>query len=216
MKYIAVLFIFLFQGLLQADPVTDAIDQARQAYEAKDYVKSADYLDQALRNIKMFISQEVEKLLPQSLEGWEKIESSSDVEGGKLFDLVSPRVFSVEVGFKKLEPPQQIKISVSNVPHIVQIAKAESEMLSNPFFAKIEEKNSSGQKMEVYQQGEFQGVKTVNVQYKEIELTLFYGDMMVRLKGLGVEDSKTMDLWVRAIHFDDLKKFTKKEEPSKN
>jgi hypothetical protein len=209
---------FLFAGLLinqnsYSDEVTDAMDKARQAYDSKDYTQSSSELNKALAGIQKMISNLVIQTLPGPMEGWERSEPTSNVNESS-FGILSTNAYSVEVNYSKKEPAQRVAITISNIPHIVQIAKAGIQLLSNPFFAKMQEENKSQsqEKIETYKLGDFEGAKTTNANQKSLEYSLFYGDLMVQVSGSGIEDPQVLDKFVQGINYEELKKFTVNQE----
>lgn len=205
------IFLLVTQNFLYSDEVTDALDKARAAYDAKNYPQSTQELNNALSSIQKIVSDQVIQCLPGTMEGWERAEPTSNLAHEATFGLVSTRVYSVEVNYSKKEPLQQITISISNIPHIVQIAKAGIQLLSNPFFTKMQQENQPEEKMEPYKLGEFEGAKTLNPKQKHIEFTLFYGNLMVQAQGSGVENPQVVEKFVQAVNYEELKKFTKVE-----
>jgi hypothetical protein len=200
---------------LYSDEVTDAFDKARQAYDAKDYSQSTSELNKALNGIQKIISGLVIQCLPGPMEGWERAEPTSSLNE-PTFGILggSGNTYSVEVNYSKKEPAQQIVISISNIPHIVQIAKAGIQLLSNPFFAKMQEENKSQsqEKIETYKLGDFDGAKTTNVAQKTAETSLFYGDLLVQVRGSGIEDPQIVEKFVQAVNYEELKKFSVNQE----
>lgn len=197
-------------GVSCGDEVTDTLDKARQAYEAKNYTQSLDALNQALLQIQKLVSQQVIQCLPTAMEGWQRKEPSSTLANEATFGLVSSSIYSVEAEFSK-EPSEKVTVSISNIPHIVQIAKAGLQLLSNPFFSKMQQEGQPQEKMEPYKLGDFEGAQTINTAQKEIQITLFYGDMMLQVKSSGVEDFLIVEKFAKAVKFDELKKFSGKK-----
>lgn len=200
---------------LYSDEVTDALDKARQAYDAKDYTQSTSELNKALSAIQKIMSGLVIQCLPGPIEGWERAEPTSSLNE-PTFGILSggANAYSVEVNYSKKEPSQQVVVSISNVPHIVQIAKAGIQLLSNPFFAKMQEENKtqSQEKFETYKLGDFEGAKTTNAAQKTAEASLFYGDLLVQIRGSGVEDPQIVEKFIQSVNYEELKKFSANQE----
>lgn len=214
MKYFFAILVFSWTSniCLQADEVTDAIDKARKAYDSKDYALTSQELNSALSGIQKLISQEVIQCLPGPMEGWERTEPSSSLADQGPFGMISTNSYSVEVNFSTKEPAQQITISISNIPHIVQIAKAGIQLLSNPYFAKMQKENQPEEKLDTYKLGEFEGAKVSNEKQQRAEITLFYGDLMVQIKGSGVKDLTTVEKLAQEVNYDKLKGFSANKE----
>lgn len=195
-----------------ADEVTDALNKASSEYEAKNYSEASKAIHIAQTGIEKIISDQVILCLPGSMEGWEKSEPSSSLGSEGAFGLASPNTYSVEANFSKKEPPQQVNITISNIPHIVQIAKAGIQLLSNPFFAKMQQENQPEEKVETYKVGDFEGAKSSNLKQKRAEISLFYGDLLVQVKGNGIEDAQILEAFVQAINYEALKKYATNTE----
>lgn len=211
-------FILLAAMLLTAsttvhsDEVTDTLDKARQYYDAKSYPEAARELNAALAGIQKMTSQQIIQCLPGAVEGWERSEPASTLGNEGAFGFVSANAYSVELTYSKKEPAQQVAITVSNVPHVVQIAKAGIQLLSNPFFAKMQQENQPQEKMENYKAGEFEGARTINAAQKRVETSLFYGDLMVQVRGSGMEDPAILEPFIQSVKFEELMKYSASKE----
>jgi hypothetical protein len=195
-----------------ADEVTDALSKASSEYEAKNYSEASKAINAALKGIEKIISDQVIQCLPGNMEGWEKAEPSTNLGSEGAFGLASPNTYSVEANYMKKEPSQQVSITISNIPHIVQIAKAGIQLLSNPFFAKMQQENQPEEKVETYKVGDFEGAKSANLKQKRAEISLFYGDLLVQVKGNGIEDAQILEPFVQGINYEALKKYASNTE----
>lgn len=70
---------------IQADDVTDQIDEAVKAYEKEDYNTAVTALDSASTLIRQKKGELVSKLLPEPLDGWEAGEGKSSAAAAGMF-----------------------------------------------------------------------------------------------------------------------------------
>lgn len=201
--------LFQFTGFRSySDEVTEAIDKAKTAYESKNYPQATQELNNALGGIQKITSRLVMQCLPGPMEGWERTEPTSTLDHQSTLGLISANAYSIEVSFHKKDPQQQVVITISNLPNIVQLAKAGLQLLSNPFFAKMQEENNPEEKMEAFKVAEFEGARTVNKSQKRINVHLFYGDLLVQIAGTGVDDPSVVQKFTDDIKYEELKKFS--------
>ncbi len=202
-----ILSVTLQSNLCFSDEVTDTLDQAKQAYNDKNYLKAIEFLNQGLTQIQKLVSQQVIECLPGTMDGWQRTEPASNLGSEATFGLISSNAYSVEVNYKK-EPSQKVTVSILNIPHMVQIAKAGMQLLSNPFFSKMQQEGQPQEKMEAYKLGDFEGAQVMNTTQKETQIMLFYGDLMLQVKSSGVEDFQEVEKFAKAVKLEDLKKFS--------
>lgn len=73
----AVVVVFICASGTYADDVMDAINEAIEAYQEKDYTDAAESLDYAKQLIQRLTSEGLKKFLPEPLEGWQANDATS-------------------------------------------------------------------------------------------------------------------------------------------
>jgi hypothetical protein len=77
---------FLAGGaLLLADPVTDSIDEAKKAYEDKDYAGAVQALDTAAQLVRQQRAEGLAQFLPAAPTGWTAEDDDSTTAGNSMF-----------------------------------------------------------------------------------------------------------------------------------
>lgn len=193
---------------IYSDEISEALISAKDAYDHKKYSESSLFIHKALGGIRRIISSQIMNYLPGELEGWERTHPTSNVDTGESIGIVSTQNYSVEVRFTQKEQNQQVTVTISNIAHIVQIAKAGIELYKNPFFQKMQQERQTEEKIETLTVKDFEGAKTTNTKSKRHEIVLFYQDLMMQMRGSGIADPATLDAFLNAIDFDGLKNFS--------
>lgn len=114
---------------LQADDITDQIDEAVKAYEKEDYNTAITALDSASTLIRQKKGELVSKLLPEPLDGWEAGEAKSSAAAAGMFG----GVISAEKRYtRKVDgKTETITISITTDSPLIQTM---GMMFSNPMF----------------------------------------------------------------------------------
>lgn len=130
----------LFFGLstmftpLQADDVTDSIQEATEAYAKGDNAKAIESLNTAVQLIQQAKAKNLEQLLPQAVSGWTAGQAESTAVGAAMFG----GGITVEKRYTKGDSVISIQI-VTDSPML----QGMMALFSNPMFA-----TSSGGKLE--------------------------------------------------------------------
>lgn len=90
MKYtqygkIAAISVVLWATTLNADDVTDTIDEAVVAYKSGEFTKATEDLTYALELIKQKKGQNMKAYLPEPLDGWNAEDATSQTAGSAMF-----------------------------------------------------------------------------------------------------------------------------------
>ena len=192
-----------------ADEILDALQEAQSAYQQKDYKATGAAAQKVINGVHELISQEVVSYLPGDIPGWKRGEASTTSAGEITFGTPNPNTFSVEVSYLKEEGGGQVTVIISNIPHVVQIAKAGAQLLSNPFFTKMSEQKENAEKAEEYQLGNFKGIKKINPSSKRIEYAIFIHDhTLVQVKGSNIENMDGIEQFIQGVDINNLEKFS--------
>ena len=74
---VLVLAVFICSGAADADDVLEAIQEATEAYNEKDYTDAVESLEYAKQLIQQLTSEGLKNFLPEPLEGWKAKEAKS-------------------------------------------------------------------------------------------------------------------------------------------
>jgi hypothetical protein len=75
--FVLVLALFIFSGVVYADDVLEAIQEATDAYNEKAYTEAVESLEYAKQLIQQLTSEGLKNFLPKPLEGWKAKEAKS-------------------------------------------------------------------------------------------------------------------------------------------
>ncbi len=114
---------------LQADDITDQIDEAVKAYEKEDYNTAITALDSASTLIRQKKGELVSKLLPEPLDGWKAGEAKSSAAAAGMFGggISAEKCYTRKVDGKT----ETITISITTDSPLIQTM---GMMFSNPMF----------------------------------------------------------------------------------
>ncbi|MEZ5476836.1 MAG: hypothetical protein R3E95_04920 [Thiolinea sp.] len=118
---------------LWADDVTDSIEEAKTAYADGDYAAAVENLNYAVQLLQQMKGEQLGKLLPEPLSGWEADEVESTAVGAAMFG----GGLSAERTYRKDNSSVMIQV-VTDSPML----QGMMAMFGNPMFAA-----SSGGKM---------------------------------------------------------------------
>ena len=194
---------------IRADEISDLLGQAKDAYEKKNYPQSTQLIHKALGGIRKIISSQIMEFLPDEIEGWSRSAPTSSLDTGESIGVISSQNYSVEVKYSDSKQNQQVSVTISNIAHIVQIAKAGLELYKNPYFQKMQKERQTDEKIETLNVQGFEGAKTTHTKSKRHEIVLFYQDLMIQIRGTGMEDPTRLDVFTNAVNFEGLKDFSK-------
>jgi len=110
-------------ALLRADPVTDSIDEAKTAYEDKDFVTAVQALETAAQLVRQQRAEGLIQFLPAAPSGWTAEEASSSAGGAAMFGggVTTEREYhkgdaNVKVKFITDSPMMQTVLMMYNMP----------------------------------------------------------------------------------------------------
>ena len=79
---------------MQADDITETLQEAMASYEKGDYVQTKEDLVYAMELLKQKKGDSIKMVLPDALSGWEAEEATSETAGaGCLVEVLLPLVF---------------------------------------------------------------------------------------------------------------------------
>lgn len=133
-QLMGLMFLSIATALVQADDVTDSIQEATEAYAKGDNAKAMESLNYAVQLIQQAKAKTLEALLPQPLSGWtaEKAESAS----------VGAAMFGGGITIEKSYTRGDSKINIQIVTDSPML-QGMMALFTNPMFA-----TSSGGKLE--------------------------------------------------------------------
>jgi hypothetical protein len=110
-------------ALLSADPVTDSIDEAKKAYEDKDYAGAVQALEAAAQLVRQQRAEGFAKFLPAAPSGWTAEDADSSAAGASMFGgmVSAAREYrkgdaNVNVQFVTDSPMMQSVLMMYNMP----------------------------------------------------------------------------------------------------
>jgi hypothetical protein len=181
----------LFFGLstmftpLQADDVTDSIQEATEAYVKGDNAKAIESLNTAVQLIQQAKAKNLEQLLPQAVSGWTAGQAESTAVGAAMFG----GGITVEKRYTKGDSVISIQI-VTDSPML----QGMMALFSNPMFA-----TSSGGKLEKIAGQKVISTYDASSQSGEYQIAVA-NKYMITLKGEKVS-AEEMNAYAEGIDF---------------
>lgn len=187
---ICTLALFPAVPLLHADQVDDLISSAGDAYRGGHLKQTLELLSRAITDVQNRLSATLAGFLPGEVEGWDRSEpevSEFSSETGGL--VVFGNLFSAAVAYTRSEGDGRMTVTLTNQPELTGIARANLQMLENPFFRDkaAEEAEETGEVVEAYSRDALQGMKHWRTAEGAGEIALFVGDVLLQVEGTGLE-----------------------------
>lgn len=183
------LSLFPAASLLHADQVGDLIGRAGEAYRTGELKKTLELLSQAITDLQNQLSSTLAGFLPGEVEGWDRGEpevSEFSSETGGL--VVFGNLFSASVAYTRSAGAGRVTVTLTNQPELTGIARANLQMLENPFFRDraAEEAEKTGEVVEAYTIETLRGVKQWREAEGAGEIALFVGEVLLQADGTGL------------------------------
>jgi hypothetical protein len=170
---------------LQADDVTDSIQEATEAYAKGDNAKAIESLNTAVQLIQQAKAKNLEQLLPQAVSGWTAGQAESTAVGAAMFG----GGITVEKRYTKGDSVISIQI-VTDSPML----QGMMALFSNPMFA-----TSSGGKLEKIAGQKVISTYDASSQSGEYQIAVA-NKYMITLKGEKVS-AEEMNAYAEGIDF---------------
>lgn len=175
---------------LFADQVGDLIGGAGDAYKAGNLKKALELLSRAITDVQNQLSLTLAGFLPGEMEGWERgipefSEFTSDTGGLVVFG----NLFSASVAYTRVEGDGRVTVTLTNQPELTGIARANLQLLENPFFRErvAEEAAETGQLVEAYTLDPLRGMRQWRDAEGAGEISLFVGEVLLQAEGSDLE-----------------------------
>lgn len=182
----AALALTLVAARLPADEVTDQLDTARRAYEAGELRSATRALNFATTRIQEQINDQLLKLLPEPMPGWEAEAAQSEVGG--IAAMVAGTVISRT--YRRADGAAVELRLMADSPMMAMMAM----MVQTPLLMQ-----ASGE-MRVYTYRGHQGMIQHTDGSDVWELNLMVGNrIMVQAKGSGIQDQKPVEDYLGAL-----------------
>lgn len=185
----------------QADQVERLISEAGKAWNGGELKRTLDLLAEAITMVQNRLSGELAGFLPGDIEGWERgtpevSEFTSDSGGLVVFG----NLFSAAVVYTRTEGEGRVAVNLTNQPELTGIARANLQLLENPFFRErsAEEAAATGQVVEAYALGQLNGMKQWREAEGAGEITLFVGDVLLQAEGTGLGGFEELEAIISA------------------
>jgi hypothetical protein len=175
---------------LTADTIVDQMNEAIEAYKAKDYKGAMEELKFITAEIQKLDANENQKLLPEPLDGW-SVEQSDN--GSQAMVSMMGGGSTVEATYTKEEQSVRIQI-LANSPMIAMMSMS----IANPALMSADPNTSP-----------FRYKRNKGMKQKEgdsVEITLLIaGQIMLQLSGSNLKDEKTLEAYLDKIDLAKLK-----------
>lgn len=171
---------------LFADHVQDLIGGAGDSYQAGNLKKTLNLLSQAITDVQNQLSRTLAGFLPGQLEGWERSDpqfSEFSSETGGL--VVFGNLFTASVTYARIEGDGRVAVTLTNQPELTSIARANLQLLENPFFREraAEEAAETGEVVEICTMETLRGMKQWREAEGTGEIALFVGEVLLQAEG---------------------------------
>jgi hypothetical protein len=182
----AALALALTAPSLQADEVTDQLDAARKAYETGELRGAIQALNFATARIQEHINDQLLKLLPEPLAGWQADAAQS--EAGGIAAMVAGNVMSRTY---RREDGAEVELRLmADSPMMAMMAM----MMQTPFLMQ------ASKEMRVYTHRGYQGMIQHEERSDAWEISLMVGNrVMVQAKGRRIADQNPVVDYLNAI-----------------
>jgi len=192
------------------EEVARRIADAGAAYGNGDLKQTLALLGQAITDVQNELSRTLAGFLPGEVEGWTRGEpevSEFTSESGGL--VVFGNLFSAAVPFTRSEGEGRLTVSLTNQPELTGIARANLQMLENPFFREraTEEAEETGELLEAWNLGPLKGMKQWRQAEGAGEVALFVGDVLFQAEGSGLQSFEEMEAVLAGADLDGLAAF---------
>jgi len=184
------LLVFSVAVPLPADEVEALISGAGDAWRSGDLKKSLQLLSRAITDVQNRLASTLAGFLPGEVEGWDRGEPefskfSSDTGGLVVFG----NLFSAAVAYTRSEGEGEVTLTLTNQPELTGIARANLQLLENPFFRErtTEEAKETGELVEPCSIGALKGMKQWRTAEGSGEISLFVGEVLLQAEGRGLE-----------------------------
>jgi|GEM_PF-3464634 len=200
----------LTPAVTRADQVERLIRDAGEAWSGDELKRTLDLLGEAITMVQNRLSTVLASFLPGELEGWERGEqevSEFTSDSGGL--VVFGNLFSAAVAYTRIEGEGRVTVNLTNQPELTGIARANLQMLENPFFREraTEDAEATGEVVEAYTIGELRGMKQWRAKEGAGEITLFVGDVLLQAEGTGLGDFEELEAVLAATDTEGLTVF---------
>lgn len=194
----------------RADQVEDLIGGAGDAYRGGRLKEALELLGRAITGVQNRLSGTLAGFLPGEVEGWDRGEpevSEFSSESGGL--VVFGNLFSAGVVYTRREGEGRVSVKLTNQPELTGIARANLQMVENPFFREkaAEEAARTGEVVEAYTLEPLRGIKQWREGERAGELSLFVGDVLLQAEGTGLEDFAELEAILGAADLEGLAAF---------
>jgi hypothetical protein len=176
-----------------ADEVTDQLDTARKAYEAGELRSAVQALNFAAARVQERINDQILKLLPEPLEGWEA-EPAQSQSGG-----IAAMVAGTMMG-RTYRRPDGAEVELHLMADSPMMAMM-TIMMQTPMLMQ------ASQDTRVYTNRGYQGMMQHEGGSNEWEISLMVGNrILVQAKGRGLADKKPVEDYLNALDLSAVQK----------
>lgn len=177
----------------RADEVTDQIDTARKAYEAGELRSAMQALNFATAKMQERINDQILKLLPEPLAGWEAEPAQS--QSGGIAAMVAGTMMS-----RTYRRPDGAEVELHLMADSPMMAMM-TMMMQMPMLMQ------ASQDTRVYTNRGHQGMLQHDDGSNEWEISLMVGNrILVQSKGRGLEDKKPVEDYLNALDLNAVQK----------
>jgi len=187
----ATILLSLLNTAVYADDISDQITAGLEAYKEQDYKMALEELKFVTAQIQQLNQEELQKLMPQALEGW------TEKEGNNRDNQVAMSMMGGGTSMKKEFQRDREKVTVevlANSPMMQMMTM----MLKNPAMM-------AGQKnTKPYRYKRAKGMIKTEKNKTEINLVLA-GQILVKVTGRKLEDDAVLKQYLEQLDFSKLK-----------
>ena len=189
----AALLLTLLVSSARADEVTDQFDTARKAYESGELRSAVQALNFAAARVQERINDQILKLLPEPLEGWEAEPAQS--QSGGIAAMVAGTMMS-----RTYRRPDGAEVELNLIADSPMMAMM-TMMMQTPMLMQ------ASQDTRVYTNRGHQGMLQHEGGSNEWEISLMVGNrILVQSKGRGLADKKPVEDYLNALDLSAVQK----------
>jgi len=183
----------LFFASPQADEVTDQLDIARKAYDGGELRSAIQALNIATAGIQQRMNDQVLKLLPEPLAGWQA--DAAQAEAGGIAAMVTGTILSRT--YRHPDGPEVELRLMADSPMMAMMAM----LMQSPMLMQ------SSRDTRVYTNRGHQGMIQHEADSNTWEISLMVGPrIMVQVKGQGLADPKPAEEYLNALDLNAVQK----------
>jgi len=186
---------FMWAQAVLADEISETIERAKKLYEKGKYSEASSELQFAVNQIQNLQAEQLKKLLPDPLTGWEAEEATASVGAMGFFG----GGLSVSRTYRKEDTRESIEIQILTESPLLQSMMM---FLTNPMMLAGQPDTKL-----VRIKGEKKAVEKFSAQHKDGELSVVLeGKTLITVNGRRITDKEILHKYMEMVDFEAVKK----------